>query len=458
MGREYIKMPFEPEPLKEQKPCRELMELNRHSMRYGRFDLEASFLVTLYLRGKSHSKKPPFLDVLRSMKWALISHFYNNRKFTIANSHCFSIKGKNAYVVNFKPDDKRHFSHINNLIRQDPDSVILTVEPDVFNFYSNEKLPVALLENKGRLQHSICFQENTRKDLTLHILGLRAAALVDSIESLCSHFSYPARLVTLQDFHTWDAVFAVFFKGKIPTVTLQHGLVTDAPLWGTVLSDYIIAWGENPAKKLQSHGIPAEKIKPLGTAKYDSYFTHNNVDKTQERILVSIQPQIPTDLFNQFSLFWAELGVRLPGPKLVFRYHPAISKEAREQMTQNISRAFKKYNAQIAVSDIPDPLEDIAFSSVVLTNQTSLALEAILIQKPVVEYTLENPLPFYGDYRDFVFNTGDPAQAAKVIMALLSPSLERNRALRKQNAALGKETLPPPRAPEILEFIRSLPE
>ncbi|ACZ19843.1 hypothetical protein Taci_1622 [Thermanaerovibrio acidaminovorans DSM 6589] len=445
--------------MKEQEPSREWMKLNRHLIRYGSFDLEASLLVTLYTRRvEKHSKKTPFLDVLRSMKWTLISHFHNNRKFTIANSNCFSIKGKNAYVVNFKPEDKRHFSHINSLIRQDPDPVILTVEPDVFNFYSNEKLPVVLLENKGRLQHSICFQENTRKDLTLRILGLRAAALVDSIEAFCSCFSYPARLVTLQDFHTWDAVFAVFFKGKIPTVTLQHGLVTDDPLWETVLSDFIITWGENPAQKLQSHGIPAEKIKPLGTAKYDSYFTPNNGDKTQGRILVSIQPDIPTDLFDRFSLLWAEIGARLPGSKLVFRYHPGVSKEAREQMTQKISRAFSKDKAQFSVSDIRDPLEDIACSSVVLTNQTSLAVEAILLQRPVVEYTLENPLPFYGDYRDFVFNTGDPDQAAKVIMAILSSSLERNQAVRNQNAALGKEILPPPRAPEILKFIRSLPE
>lgn len=446
------------EPLRDLDPLKKNPEHKECRIKYAGLDLTAACLVTLYLRERSTTKQNRFFDILRWVKWRFICPLLPKKEFEARNFVFPSLKTKNAYVFNFNPSDKRNFNHIFNLVQGDPDAVLFTIEQVVFDFFNERELPVILLKTRGRIKRNLLLETKHNIDIPLHIVALRAAALVDSIESLCSRFSYPARLVTLQDFHTWDAVFAVFFKGKIPTVTLQHGLVTDAPLWGTVLSDYIIAWGENPAKRLQSHGIPAEKIKPLGTAKYDSYFTHNNGDKTQERILVSIQPQIPTDLFDRFSLFWAEIGVRLPESKLVFRYHPAISKEAREQMTQKISWAFSKYKAQLSVSDIPDPLEDIAFSSVVLTNQTSLALEAILLQKPVVEYTLENPLPFYGDYRDFVFNTGDPDQAAKVIIAILSPSLERNQAVRNQNAALGKEILPPPRTPEILKFIRSLPE
>ena len=139
------------------------------------------------------------------------------------------------------------------------------------------------------------------------------------------------------------------------------------------------------------------------------------------------------------------------------RFHPAIIMKDRKIFLQKLKKLNLDYGVNINISYIKNPLEDISESNIVLVSYSGLAMEAMLLKKPVIEILLkkEDSIKF-GDYRDFSLHAFEGEEATKLIIKLLKDVNFYKEIIKKQNNFINSEIMPPPAIPRILNFINSL--
>ena len=425
--------------------------------------------------------------ILSSAKWNLILHLLTN-KISISKRNknklikknydaLWDLSNKNLYAINFSPNDPRHFLHIAPLVKRDKRSLVITVRDDVYNYFNKIEIPVILLDisnpwrNENDLKINVPLPSSEKKlllslDLTSLVLLSKSASLIDLLDILINENGLPQTLITLQDFHCFDSVFASYFLGKIPTVTLQHGMTTklkddQKSLWRYLISDWMIAFGSCQAEILKRKGVNSEKIKVLGSAKYDLYM-HRIGNKLKsnknKRVLLGIQQ---TMFFKENNEIIFNFIKNLLNTKehfmLSIRFHPAITKKNRKKFVQKLKKLNLTYWIKIDISDIKDPLEDISKSDIVLVSCSGLSMEAMLLKKPVIEYlSKKDNLVKFGDYRDFSLHTFKGEDVEALIIKLLNNNDFYNKIVEKQNNFINSEIMPPPAIPRILNFINSL--
>jgi len=424
--------------------------------------------------------------LLSSIKWETKLSLINNkmlfRKLICIGGNNLNqqlnLRNKNLYVINFSPKDSRTFLHIAPLAENDSNSVVVTVRNDVYKYFSKLGMQTILLDiyNPWRKIEDLIIEapkiqsrENTL--LSLDIFSLislsRAASLIDLLDILTNKNGLPQTLITLQDYHTFDSVFASYFFNKIPTVTLQHGRAgiprdIKKNLWKYIISDWMIVFGFNQAEILKSSGVDSKKIKILGTAKYDLYVDKienklgNNKNK---RVLLGIQQIMFSKENNKIIFdFVKEILPSKEDYKISIRFHPAVTKKNRKIFVKKIKKLNLNYGRKIDISDIEDPLEDISKSTIILVSSTTLGMESTLLKKPVIEYLSsgkDNNKKF-GDYRDFVLHAFIGQDAKTLILKLLNNEDFYNKIIEKQNKFVNKEIILPPAIPRILDFIYNL--
>jgi len=424
--------------------------------------------------------------ILSSIKWNLILHLFTNKissrnKNKIIKKNYDSLcdlNNKNLYAINFSPNDPRHFLHISTLAKKDNGSLVITVRNDVYNYFNKREIPVILLdisipwrnENDFKINVPLTSLENkllSSLDLTSLVLLSMSASLIDLLDIITNGYGLPQTLITLQDFHCFDSVFATYFLGKIPTITLQHGMSSKGEenrksLWRYTISDWIVAFGCRQAEILEYKGVSPKKIKILGTAKYDVYLNKSEerieIKEDRNRILIGIQQ---TSFFEENFVkvfnFIEHLLSSKENYELSFRFHPGTTKKNREKFVQRLIKINQVHKMKVNISNIEDPLKDISESNIVLVSQSTLGMEAMLFKKPVIEYLSkkEDSVKF-GDYRDLSFHASNGEEAKKLISKLLNDNIFYNKIIEKQNKFVNKEIMLPPAIPRILEFINSL--
>jgi len=416
---------------------------------------------------------------LSSIKWNLILHLFTNKIYSRNKNKIIKknydslcdLNNKNLYAINFSPNDPRHFLHISTLAKKDNGSLVITVRNDVYDYFNKREIPVIISipwrnENDFKINVPLTSLENkllSSLDLTSLVLLSKAASLIDLLDIITNEYGLPQTLITLQDVHCFDSVFATYYLDKIPTVTLQHGLMgTENLLYKYLISDKMIVWSLRQAEILQSLGVNSKKIEILGTAKYDLYLNKNKeraeIKEDRNRILIGIQQ---TSFFEENFVkvfnFIEHLLSSKENYELSFRFHPGTTKKNREKFAQRLIKINQVHKTKVNISNIEDPLKDISESNIVLVSQSTLGMEAMLFKKPVIEYLSkkEDSVKF-GDYRDLSFHASNGEEAKKLISKLLNDNIFYNKIIEKQNKFVNKEIMLPPAIPRILEFINSL--
>ena len=460
--------------------------LNSVSIKYKNYEIKNAIVAHKYIQLNQlmHINNVNHFNlrkILSSIKWEIRLNLINNKipskkmDFIGGNNlnNQLNLRDKNLYVINFSPTDSRHFLHIGPLAENDDSSLVITVRNDVYDYFNKIEKPVVLINiynpwrNKKDLEINIPSISSKKESLlSLDLFSLislsRAASLIDLLDIVTNKNGLPKTLITLQDFHFFDSVFASYFLGKIPTITLQHGLIDAANiLWKYLISDKIIVWGLRQSEILKSLGVSTKKIKILGTAKYDLYIDRiegklkNNRNK---RVLLGIQQtmffkendEIIFNFINKLLFSRANYTVSI-------RFHPAITKENRKKIIQKLKKLNLNYGVKVDISSIENPLEDISKSAIILVSCSGLAIEAMLLKKPVIEYLSkkENMIKF-GDYRDFSLHALEGKNAEALIVKLLNNDDFYNKIVEKQNIFVNFEIMPPPAIPRILNFINRL--
>jgi len=417
--------------------------------------------------------------ILSSIKWNLqlkLLKKETSKNHMILKGYCDSIEdlsNKNLYAINFSPNDSRNFLHIAPLAEHDENSLVITVRKDVYNYFYEIKKPVILCNTYNPWINIKSLEINVPKiysnkeplqslDLFSLVLLSRAASLIDLLNRAINESSFPKTLITLQDFYYFDSVFTSYFLGKIPTITLQHGLISAADIfWKYLISDQMIVWSIRQSKILESLGISFQRIKILGTAKYDLYMDKiDNGSKINDskRVLLGIQQDMffkkkEKIIFNFIKNLLSSKG----NYKVVIRFHPGIEKENRMKFSQKLEKMNLNYVVKIDISDIEDPLEDISKSAIILVSCSGLATEAMLLKKPVIEFlSKKEDSKKFGDYRDFSLHAFKWEDVEVLIIKLLNNNDFYQSIVEKQNNFINYEIMLPPAIPRILNYINSL--
>ncbi len=451
------------------------------SIKYKNYEIKSAILAHKYLqltRYMRNINEFSLSKILFSLKWKLKLGLLQNK---IPSQYLISIKSnhqkcdlsdKNIYAVNYSPEDSKNFQHILPLVENDKHSLVMTVRNDVYEYFNKIGVKTILLNisNPWRglrdLKVEVPLHPSSKSPLSsIDILSSmylsKAASLVDLLEILTNKWGLPRTIITLQDYMPIDSIFAIYLCGKVPTVTLQHGFIylSRNTLWKYIISDWIIVWGNQQAETLKSLGVSSEKIKVLGTAKYDlvSHIKYDKLRKRERKILISIQPLLSKFFIELLFNFLKVLLRSKENFLLSIRFHPAVSKFNRRQFMRRVKKENIFSNINLEISEIKDPLEDISKSTIVLTSKTTLAFEAMLVGRPVIEYLSkkEDSVKF-GDYRDFSLHAFTVEEAENLIVKLLKDDNFYKKIIEKQNKYINSEIIPPPTIPRILNFINSL--
>lgn len=435
---------------------------NSNKIYYKGYNLSPVLLTKKYLEtihNNNVSKNNKFILAKNVAKKILLNHSF--LKSMILKSGVGNLKNKHFYVVNFSPNDPRHFLHIHNILKIDDNAIVGTVNREVFDYYKKLKIPVIFYRVKFRAK--LNKELNLKNNLTIgeKYLVHTAALLIDLLEKTVGKYQYPKSLITLQDFHAFDYVFASFFKGKIPTITLQHGLASktlekDNSIWNFVFSDYIIVFGETQKETLKYYGIKEEKILPLGTAKYDDYFysDFNCISSSKNVVLLGIPPLnlVNRDLVNYIIELTSQISQKNEFC-LKLRFHPANSNLAKK----NFLKTLKKYSvSHFIVSNEQDVIKDIIQSKVILANSSGLGLEAMLFDKPVIEYFSDGKKDEMYDYQKAALNAFDVKQILEYLERLLHDENFLNFVINKQKKFIRNHYALPPSGRRILDFINKI--
>ena len=181
-------------------------------------------------------------------------------------------------------------------------------------------------------------------------------------------------------------------------------------------TDYLIVTSDN-IKEYYSEAfqMPTNKIKSLGLPRMDYYFENRDVDKLKENLLA--KHNVPTDkkiiLYaptfrdeekynNVFNYLNLEEFNRVLGDEyvLALRLHPKIKDFYKDDIS-----AIGQY---IDVSSYESEQELILISDMLITDYSSIMIEYVALNKPVVFFTydldsyLSNERGFYYDFKETV--------------------------------------------------------
>ena len=181
-------------------------------------------------------------------------------------------------------------------------------------------------------------------------------------------------------------------------------------------TDYLIVTSDN-IKEYYSEAfqMPTNKIKSLGLPRMDYYFENRDVDKLKENLLA--KHNVPTDkkiiLYaptfrdeekynNVFNYLNLEEFNRVLGDEyvLALRLHPKIKDFYKDDIS-----AIGQY---IDVSSYESEQELILISDILITDYSSIMIEYVALNKPVVVFTydldsyLSNERGFYYDFKETV--------------------------------------------------------
>jgi UDP-N-acetylglucosamine 2-epimerase len=189
-------------------------------------------------------------------------------------------------------------------------------------------------------------------------------------------------------------------KYNVKTLFIMHGTVNEnTGIYNHLMSDKIAVFDDyykkvfikinNNAEKIVVTGNPSwDKINEINISKKELYFKLNIPNK---KIIVLATTHIPWDL--KFGMAYSTLKAmnHFKNYHIVIKMHP-------EEEPEFYNKIAKKLNIKITlVNDIKMLHPLIKYSELVIITDSTVGLETILLDKPLIDLSL-NIIPFFNDY------------------------------------------------------------
>ena len=181
----------------------------------------------------------------------------------------------------------------------------------------------------------------------------------------------------------------------IPTLSLQHEVIADPYCLLPLVSEKIALWGPSSKELLVKYGIPTTRLIVTGVPRYDFLFNKSEESKPAP---INIKPQIGLEEQERFIILATEpyrllenakaieilqkILARMDNLRLVVKVHPAGSLRAYRRFVNR-----NKWKDVIVVKNVP--IYDLIRSGeMVITVYSTRAVEAIILDKPVVIFNM----------------------------------------------------------------------
>lgn len=178
----------------------------------------------------------------------------------------------------------------------------------------------------------------------------------------------------------------------IPTLIVQHGAVEDHPVYGPIYADKMAVTGEAMKNVLIKRGVDPEQLVITGQPRYDNLFKKSfNKEKllrelgiSADKKIIVLTTQPVSNEENELLLSAVTAAMKeLPEAELIIKLHP-------DEKHKWYQRVINNLNCKAVIVKDTDIFELLNACEVMITLYSTTALEAMILDKPVITINLMN--------------------------------------------------------------------
>jgi glycosyltransferase involved in cell wall biosynthesis len=212
--------------------------------------------------------------------------------------------------------------------------------------------------------------------------ALRAADDVVFLGNVFDSFK-PNVLVSLPESSQFGmAAIAISRQRNIPSLTALAGQIFDHPQYGRLISDMAAVNSEQAKAVFEKRRVPSERIVVTGMAHFDETFNlahaAHNAKSSDGKLVFFATENLP--LNQTFSMIdpVAQFVLATPEVRMLIRPHP------REDPDNYLEHVRKLGSDRVALDTGTPLLELLGIAAVCVTGFSNVAVEAMIMGRPVV--------------------------------------------------------------------------
>ncbi len=269
--------------------------------------------------------------------------------------------------------------------------------------------------------------------------------VLDAAQTLFQRLNVGA-VLTISSIYSMDgALNLVARANRVPSLTLQHGVISAADLFTHVpiLATKKLVWGNAMVKWYQKCGYPQERIAAVGSPRFDIVFNRQWCGREKLRQTLGIDSSQKVMVFaaqiyhyNQTILpIVLEALQSIPDLFLVVLLHPGDDPIPHEKLTAGYPNCKVVRFGQISLYDA------LSGADLFATYYSTAALEAMFFNLPIITVEPSPPRFSFGAAGASITVTNS-TELFKVVARLLADPVYRQRAVAKYQNFLAQYCIP----------------
>ncbi len=224
------------------------------------------------------------------------------------------------------------------------------------------------------------------------------AMIIASLPAMHEEFEQiqPDLVLLHVDNHPPYQVYAQIAQNRnIPVMMFQHGLDCEHYILDNAYADYIAVWGESRKKRYESFSEHPAVIRVTGNPHFENYSLAENhkqhdliwVTRPHSSIKCYSPYRFPTEASDIMEALLRFMEAN-PERELIVRPHPFADVELLKSLANNSPSADRiTFDRDSSIRDL------IGGATLVLSEDSTVALEAMLLGKPLVHVHFANNKP-----------------------------------------------------------------
>ncbi|WP_340598666.1 CDP-glycerol glycerophosphotransferase family protein [Priestia megaterium] len=212
-------------------------------------------------------------------------------------------------------------------------------------------------------------------------------------------------------------------KRGIPSFCMQHGLIMREEAFLPVFATKQVVYGQYEKKLYLQRGVEENKIEIVGNPRFDDIFNNRYMERIKflRRMKINLNKKIVLIATQQFNTsFYTKLATLLiQDPEIVVIIKPHPWEQLNNQIQKYI-KLSKLYPSIKCITNQMKTYDIIANSDVVVIVNSTIGLESMLLDKPVIccnLKSLDRNYPYYEELDCLV--TQDVQTTLKTVQKVL---------------------------------------
>ncbi len=224
---------------------------------------------------------------------------------------------------------------------------------------------------------------------------------IDAVRLLFDQLNVGA-VLTISSIYWMDSALNLLAKAnRIPSLTVQHGLIDDSSIFGHVpiLATKKLIWGKATLEWYQKYGYPESRMAIVGAPRFDIVFNRNWCGKEKLHQILGIDPSLKIMIFATGTDVKSISPVVVEGLKPISNLFLVISLHPSEiglvdyylELTKDYPNSRVVRYGEICLYD------SLSGADFFVTHCSTAALEAMFFKLPIITVETTPPHFSYGE-------------------------------------------------------------